>query len=188
MWNLDNLINKATQVDCGALTVEFFNDDVSQSALDTVLFLDDRTNAAAFNFVVQQTDIVAKVNVYPIKYRVYHTLYNSNVVTLADPFVITVIDPCDKPVSLTASTLAAQQFTITDNPKTYQVDAYTPDPAWCDITYTYSIDVVAGGSAVTFNDDASVRTFTFNYSADLDLCGLVSIDYTVTVTGEIGIS
>ena len=109
-------------------------------------------------------------------------------VTLADPFVITVIDPCDKPVSLTASTLAVQEYTITDDPKTYQVDAYTSDPAWCEITYTYSVDAVAGGSAVTFNADATLRTFTFDYSADLLLCGPVSTDYTVTVTGEIGIT
>ena len=147
--------------------------------------MDDR---AAFNFAVQYTEDVTKANVYPIKYRVYHTNYNTNVVTLADPFVITVIDPCDQPVSLTASTLAAQEYTITDNSKDYQVDAYTSDPAWCDITYTFSVDAVSGGSAVTFNADATVRTFTFNYLADLLLSGPVSTDYTVTVTGEIGIT
>ena len=116
--------------------------------------MDDR---AAFNFAVQYTEDVTKANAYPIKYRVYHTNYNTNVVTLADPFVITVIDPCDQPVSLTASTLAAQEYTITDNSKDYQVDAYTSDPVWCDITYTFSVDAVAGGSAVTFNADAIVR-------------------------------
>ena len=91
-------------VDCGGLTVEFFNDDASQTALDTDLFLDDQT---AFNFAVQYSEDVTKANVYPIKYRVYHTNYNSNVVTLADPFVITVIDPCDKPTSITAPALDA---------------------------------------------------------------------------------
>lgn len=65
---------------------------------------------------------------------------------------------------------------------------YTPDPAWCEITYTYTVDAVAGGNAVSFNDDATVREFTFDYAADLDLCGTVSTDYTVTVTGEIGIT
>ena len=49
-WDIDNLIRKATLVDCGPITVEFFNDDASQTALDTALFLDDRT---AFNFAVQ---------------------------------------------------------------------------------------------------------------------------------------
>ena len=28
-WDIDNLITKATLVDCGPITVEFFNDDVS---------------------------------------------------------------------------------------------------------------------------------------------------------------
>ena len=108
--------------------------------------------------------------------------------TLADPFVITVIDPCDKPVNLAASAVVNQQYTITDTFKTYTVPEFTPDPAWCAITYTYSIVDVAGDAAVTFNDDAAVREFTFDYAADLNLCGAVSTDYTVTVNGEIGIT
>ena len=41
---------------------------------------------------------------------------------------------------------------------------------------------------MTFNDDAAVREFTFDYTNDLALCGPASIDYTVTVNGEIGIT
>ena len=132
--------------------------------------------------------MVAKANVYPIKYRVYHTNYDSNVVELADPFVITVIDPCDKPASITAPALEAQEYTITDSAKTYQIPVFTPLPAWCDITYSYSVDVTAGDSAVSFNPDALERLLTFEYIADLSLCNLVSTDYTVTVSGEIGIT
>ena len=82
--------------------------------------------------------------------------------TLANPFIITVIDPCDKPVNLAASTVVNQEYTITDISKTYTVPDFTPDPAWCAITYTYSVVDAAGDAAVTFNDDAAVREFTFD--------------------------
>ena len=45
-WDINNLITKATAVDCGDLTVEFFNDDAAQTSLDTDIFLDDRTVGA----------------------------------------------------------------------------------------------------------------------------------------------
>ena len=60
-------------MDCGPLTVEFFNDDAGQTSLDPDLFLDDRTNTGAFNFATLTTDMVIKVKIYPIKYKVYHT-------------------------------------------------------------------------------------------------------------------
>ena len=37
-----------------------------------------------------------------------------------------------------------------------------------------------------FDDDPTVRQFTFNYSADLDFCGASSKDYTITVIGTAG--
>ena len=69
------MITKATLVDCGAITVEFFNDDVSETNLDSVIFLDDRTTAGAYTLATKYTEDVAKANDYPIKYRVYHTNY-----------------------------------------------------------------------------------------------------------------
>jgi len=120
LWDINDLITKDTLVDCGVLSVEFFNDDVGQTSLDTIIFLDDR-NPGAFNFASRETDDVSKANIYPIKYKVYHTLYDQNFVILADPFIITIIDPCEKPVGLAASTLSAQEYTITDNAKTYQI-------------------------------------------------------------------
>ena len=107
---------------------------------------------------------------------------------MANPFIITVIDPCDKPVHLAASTVVNQEYTITDISKTYTVPDFTPNPAWCAITYSYSVADTTGGAAVIFNSDAAVRLFIFNYSADLNLCGPVSTAYTVTVNGEIGIT
>ena len=106
------------------------------------------------------TELVEKKGAYPIKYRVYHTLYSANVVTLTDPFIITIIDPCDNPVSVTPSTLSAQEYTITQSAFTYEVPVYVSNPAWCAITYTYSITDTAGSAALTF--DPTTRTFTFN--------------------------
>ena len=180
------MITKATLVDCGPLTVEFFNDDAGTTALDTVIFNDDRTTAGAFSFQNLYTEDITKKGVYPIKYRVYHTSYTSNVVTLDAPFVITIVDPCDAPVSVTPSALTNQAYTITDTALPYQFPVYTADPVWCDITYTYTITDVSGDAAVSFNADATVRTFTFSYIADLLLSGAVSTDYTIEVTGTAG--
>jgi hypothetical protein len=75
---------------------------------------------------------------YPIKYRAYFTDYPDNVVTLAEPFVITIVDPCDAPVSVAGATLLAQSYTITSS-VSYTFPVFTADPAWCEITYTYTI-------------------------------------------------
>ena len=133
-----------TAVDCGPLTVEFFNDDVGTTSLDTDILLDDRT-LGAFNLASIYTEDVLKRGQYPIKYRVYHTTYTGNVVTSADPFSITIADPCDAPVSVVAATLTNQEYTITDDDAVpYTVPIYTADPAWCAIRYTYTITGVPG--------------------------------------------
>ena len=107
---------------------------------------------------------------------------------MTEPFVISVIDPCDKPVSIIAPTLEAQEYTITDSAKTYKIPVFIPDPAWCDINYSYSVDIPAVNSAVTFYPDASERLFTFEYTASLSLCDLISTEYIVIVSGEVGIT
>ena len=102
-----------------ALTVEFFNVDAGETNLDTEIFLDDRTNAGAFNLASLETEDILKAGSYPIKYRVYHTLYTSNIVILNDPFVISIGDPCDLPINLTASDVSDQEYTITDGTVLY---------------------------------------------------------------------
>ena len=63
---------------------------------------------------------------------------------------------------------------------------FTPDPAWCEVAYIYTIADPAGGVTVTFDPDPAVREFTFHYEADILLTGPSSIGYTVTVTGTTG--
>ena len=78
------------------------------TTLDSAIFLDDRTIPGSFNLASLYTELVVKKGTYPIKYRVYHTLYPENVVTLADPFTIVIADPCEAPVSVTGSILTNQ--------------------------------------------------------------------------------
>jgi hypothetical protein len=143
--------------------------------------LDDRTTPDSFNLTSKYTELVGKKGTYPIKYRVYHTLYSTNVVTLTDPFIITIIDPCDNPVSVTPSTLSAQEYTITQSSFSYEVPVYVSSPTWCAITYTYTIADAAGNTALTF--DPTTRTFTFNQVNNLSLSGSTYKDYVVIVTG-----
>ena len=75
-------------------------------------------------------------------------------------------------MSLAAPNLENQEYTITDNPVTYQVPEFVSDPNWCAVTYSFTITLIAGDAAVIFNSDESIRTFTFDYTASLDLSGL----------------
>jgi hypothetical protein len=102
-WNIANILTRATAVDCGPITVNFFNDDAPKSPLDSSIFGDIRVTTGAFLFRDIYTEDVSKKGVYPIKFEAYHTNYNSNVATLGTPFIITIIDPCDEPVSVTTS-------------------------------------------------------------------------------------
>ena len=170
-WDIDNLITKATLVDCGLLTVEFFNDDAGLTSLDTEIFLDDRANAGAFSLASLYSENVAKKGLYPIKYRVYHTIYTMNVVTRVDPFTVTIVDPCENDATILSVGLQNQAYTITDTAKTYQMPEYVVKPTWCAITYTYTVTEAAGDGVITFDPDQTVRTFTFNNIADLAISG-----------------
>ena len=119
--------------------------------LDSVLFLDDRSTAGAFNLASKYNELVARKGKYPIKYRVYHTIYITNVVTLSVPFVITVVDPCENDASISKVALQNQMYTITAAPKDYQIPTFVVSPVWCDITYTYTVNSISDSAAVSFN-------------------------------------
>jgi hypothetical protein len=128
--------------------------------------LDDRTTPGSYNLASKYTELVGKKGTYPILYSVHHSVYATNVVTVTAPFVVTIIDPCDEPVSVTALNLTAQEYTITDKDAvSYIVPVYTVDPAWCAITYTYSITDQSGDPVtqatlnplLQFNDEPAVR-------------------------------
>ena len=103
----------ATDVDCGTISVDLFNEGDKQTP-DIELFSDARGFAICSNaFITLETEDVTKAGIYPISYRTYHTEYPENYKEMGTAFTVTVIDPCDHPVSVTPSTLTDQEYTIT---------------------------------------------------------------------------
>jgi len=80
---------------------------------------------------------------------------------------------------VTSKPLANQEYTITQAAQTYTIPVYDANPAWCAITYSYTITSSAGNAVVTFDSGALVRMFTFNNVVDLSLSGASSKDYTI---------
>ena len=76
-WQAVDLIQPATTVDCGSISVEFFNDDIAKSAL-AVPFKDDRATTPDNFFRVLYSEDVGHKGSYPFRYRVYHTDYPLN--------------------------------------------------------------------------------------------------------------
>ena len=72
---------------------------------------------------------------------------------------MTVTDPCGAPASLTPSAPLDQEYTITQTTFDYQVPAFTVEPDWCAIAYSYTISDPAGNAAFTF--DAATLKFSF---------------------------
>jgi hypothetical protein len=95
--------------------------------------LDDRTTPGSYNLASKYTELVGKKGTYPILYSVHHSVYATNVVTVTAPFVVTIINPCDYPGSVSTSELSGQDYTITQSSFDYQIPVYTVEPAWCEI-------------------------------------------------------
>jgi len=113
-WLNNQILTIDTLVDCGPVSVDFYN-TADSSPLDVTLFDDARGATALINnqFSVLQTSDVTKAGLHPISYKAYHTNYAANFEEKASAFVITVIDPCDAPVSVTPSIPVDQTYTIT---------------------------------------------------------------------------
>ena len=80
-----------------------------------------------------------------------------------------MVDPCGNKSanSLTSSTLEDKVYTITDTAVTYEVPNFVSELEWCEITYSYEVEDSSVSVAVSF--DAASKTFTFEYSEDLNL-------------------
>ena len=91
-------------------------------------------------------------------------------------------------VVLTPSTIPNQEYTVTNTLLTLTFSAFTANPSFCAITYTYSVTDPAGAGAISSFDSAT-RKFNFYYT-NLSLSGGYGFsfaDYTVTVIGTAGI-
>lgn len=97
---------------------------------------------------------------------------------------MTLLDSCNPPASIIASTLDPQTYILTDNTKpAYTPDDFTVSPSYCVVNYSYDVGSVLDGngnsqSAVTGSGD---KTFNFFYDID-DAPVTENQTQTVTVT------
>ena len=99
------------KIDCGPISVEFFNDDAAKSAINTALFQDDRTTAPNNIFRTLFNDNPLTIGSYPFRYRVFHTNYPTSAVEIPFPFIVTIIkvNSCESPKSIVSSSLENQE-------------------------------------------------------------------------------
>ena len=91
--------------------------------------------------------------------------------------MISLVDPCDPPQSITSPGLTNQVYTITDaNATPYTHPSFTSDPVYCPIEYTYSETKLSAGDSAISSLGATTEFF---YDKDLAPLGQTQ---TVTVT------
>ena len=107
-WQAVNLISPKTKVDCGPISVEFFNSDAKKSPTSTVLFKDDRKTAPVNFFRTLYNEDPMTSGSYPLLYRVYFTNYPMNEAESTLPFTISIVKYCGNPKSITPPSLESQ--------------------------------------------------------------------------------
>jgi len=185
---------------CGTPTVEITMDD--GAPLVAGLFSVDVNAPEPFQLKIGFLDDtqISFAGTYFLKYKFYYSNAPGNF-EIGPTFQRDIVDACDPHNGSTApqiipSTLAAQSYIITDPAQDYQIDPFTTVPAYCQSRLVYSFDIntdtapVASGTqgdAITFDNDPSIRTYTFEYEGDTDLAGntIAGNDYTVTVNAAI---
>ena len=100
-------------------------------------------------------------------------------------FIITLVDPCDPPISVTGTDFTNQEYTLTDNQKEYTHPAFTVSPGYCPIVYTITETLLTAGDSAIVNDITGTKTdvTTFQYHYDKDLAPLGQTQ-TITVTAK----
>ena len=155
----------------------FFQDDLTETPLDSVVFSDTRLPST--EFTINYFEDTSKVGTYVVAYKAFLVDYPAVELRAPNTFTVNVVDPCE-PTILTVSApplpdpsatspLSDQSYYISDVAIVYQVPEYVPNENWCVLTYSYSTDNTAINAALAF--DATTRTFTVDYSADLSLSG-----------------
>lgn len=182
--------------DCGNLILTFLNAD--DSALDAVVFSENRNVANNYKFIVGQGPLtnIAKAGPYPLKFKVRYADAPANEAE-SSVFIVHVIDPClpheawTSPV-ISVPTLLPQEYYISADTKVYTVPEFTVQPTICQTRITYSFDpatdsspsiIGVGGPAATFSSGS--RVFSF-YTVDGNLADPVTgTVYQLTVTATL---
>ena len=127
-WTLNEIVTSSAEADCGPLTVEFFNKDISSSPLDETIFFDDRTNSPSNQLTITQAvDGDFRYGRYDILYRVYYIDHPAVRADQNYPFIIRIEDPCgDETVnSLTAPPFVNQEYSVATDQLIYTVPSFT---------------------------------------------------------------
>ena len=81
-------------MDCGPLTVEFYNDDAEQTELDVSIFSDERSDSINHLTILPASTESIKEGQYMILYRIFYEEYPDVVVEQTQPFTVTITNPC----------------------------------------------------------------------------------------------
>ena len=104
------------------------------------------------------------------------------IVTKDATFVLTLVDPCDPPVSVTGVSLGNQVYTLTDDSATpYIHPIFEIVPDYCPLMYSYSATSLNDGDTAVILPTSNDYTINFAYSKDLAPLGQTQ---TITVTAE----
>ena len=130
------------------------------------------SNALVLNYgTADYTDRVWPPGDYTYTYKVEDEAAQ----TASFSFTVTLVDPCDGPVSVEAAGLTDQVYTITNTDYAdYTHPDFTVNPSYCPLTYTYVVSSLSNGnSAITGTAIADTtaaidkEVFAFLYNADL---------------------
>ena len=94
-------------------------------------------------------------------------------------FLLTLEDPCDPPNSVSGVDLTNQDYTLTASEKSYIHSAFTIDPDYCLLDYTYAATSLQAGDSAILQYVPVENKFLFHYDKDLLPLGQTQ---TVTVT------
>jgi len=160
-WDMASLFYVETLVDCGPFTLMFTTD--RGDPIDKTTFKDDRDSIPA-QFLVSYTEALEKVGVYRFTFKISLDNFPMNRgISLDQPFQISIIDPCDKPLWIRAPSEldgAVIKYKLLQPALSFTFEEFIPSPAWCDLAYFF--DVPSPLAKMVFKTfDAKTRTFTF---------------------------
>ena len=82
-------------------------------------------------------------------------------------FLLTLEDPCDPPISVSGVDLTDQDYTLTASEKSYIHSAFTIDPDYCLLDYTYAATSLQAGDSAIKQYVSVENKFLFHYEKDL---------------------
>ena len=109
-WQLADVatISGVDVITCGDFKVDFFNDDLSRTSINTSVFTDTRDIATGNNsFDLNYIEDTTLAQSYQIKYEVSLLYYPSVTVMSLNTYSLVIEDPCQPPIlAITAPTLS----------------------------------------------------------------------------------